>query len=124
MSVIKDIESGKLEVQIVKRICKIDDVIGLVEVRENALSELLRLAEIGERMQWIPVSERLPESEDIAGIRWECVNVICETPAGNRFVTSASYQVDKNGKAKWMQFDGARKLGYKVLAWMPLPEAL
>ena len=106
---IKDIESGKLEVQIVKRICKIDDVIGLVEVRENALSELLRLAKIGEQMQWMPVSERLPER------CCSCFIWHVDKEFGGMCIAAYYNSIKKS-------FGHEERFGGKTLYWMPLPE--
>ncbi|WP_371378831.1 hypothetical protein [Sporomusa aerivorans] len=83
------------------------------------------IAELERERQWVAVSERLPEPPDIVGYRWQTVNVICETPAGNRFVTSAAYVIYKDGKTRWQKINGFDELGYKVIAWQllpPLPE--
>ena len=95
-------------------------------ISQKDLAELLRLARIGAAQQWVPVTEEtMPKIMDYDHHRAK-VNVLCETISARMFVTTAIYTANEYAKTergrapRWEDLTG-RLLGFKVLAWMPLP---
>lgn len=79
---------------------------------EQALSEIKEMLETAQpEPQWIPCSERLPEYDG----EMYLVTDYCEQINRRRLHTSYCY-VNREG------FWSDVPLGYKVVAWMPLPE--
>lgn len=81
------------------------DECGRQNISVGKIIDLLKNAEkVGE---WIPVSERLPESDDD-------VIVTCKSCRTGKKFTSTDYRNCKTGE--WSYF------GRDVIAWQPLPE--
>ena len=77
----------------------------------RALSEAIRAVSTQPEPQWIPCSERLPEYDGGTYL----VTDYCEQIGRKRIHVSYCY-MNKDG------FWSDVPLGYKVIAWMPLPE--
>ena len=71
--------------------------------------------ELLEQTEWIPVSERLPEKNTA---------VLTYVSTGPSKTYCLAYWNDvRDGWEEWIGYDLIEKeRGYKVLAWMPLPE--
>ena len=114
-NVIERLEKGELE--IVKtsetKIINIgqfkDGKIKIAVHDEMSTAELLRLAKLGQQMQWVSVVDKLPEKDDdvLVWVGVTCVRAcIGNTPYGQ-----AWYLVDKHCYLNM----------YNVTHWMPLP---
>ena len=79
------------------------------ELLKLGIDELLRLAEIGERMQWLPVSERLPER------CCSCFIWHVDKEFGGMCIAAYYNSIKKS-------FGHEERFGGKTLYWMPLPE--
>lgn len=69
-----------------------------------------------EELKWIPVEEELPPTH-------EAVLLYVENSKGWRTYALGMWNDARNGWEDWLSVDLLEKdLGYKVLAWMELPE--
>lgn len=73
-------------------------------ILSDVIDEINKMPKVGE---WIPVSEKLPESDDD-------VIVTCKSCRTGKKFTSTDYRNCKTGE--WSYF------GRDVIAWQPLPE--
>jgi hypothetical protein len=102
--------------------------------------ELLRLAQIGERMQWVPVSERLPEdSKPVLAVVKEGkrqfvlrvmyarkFDLVCGTDCDEAFLDYDEKTDEYYCKEGWYEDNQFEEIHWgisgDVTHWMPLPE--
>lgn len=91
------------------------------ELLKLGIDELLRLAEIGERMQWVPTKDRLPKIVRVSGDfdidHSEEVIIF----ANGEVVTGTTLFKDEAGYC-FMDGTGLQFTLDDVTHWMPLPE--
>ena len=127
MSIIERIERGEYSLVRVYRRDR-----GLITSAEapDAQLELLTLARAGEKMRWIPVSERLPVIDYTKPKYARYVNCLAVSQHGFagclRFVSNGYAKTEKGRLPRWERESGRVYAG-EVLYWLdvkdlPLPE--
>ena len=108
-----------LQSQVVARECGFLSVSSACEAKVYAIEEVVEIVnQLAEERKngWIPVSEALPNFTPNEKQRQ--VLVTLEDFEGKRFATTAKYD-ERSGS--WFDFDKARFVNFKVVAWQPLP---
>jgi len=106
MNIIERIEKGTTKL-IVSKLSS--DIPAYVKDQEQE-NELLRLAKLGQQMQWVNAYDRLPNKDNDVLVWTGATSVracVGETPYGR-----AWYLVDKNCYLNW----------WNVTHWIPLPQ--
>lgn len=120
MNVLDRIKSGELNVRVwpFERDCDAYDV-------DKLSTELLALAERGERYSWVPVKERMPEIDYTKAPYYRYVKTIARGKngdCGELWYRSNGYAKTEKGRIPRWELPNGRKYDEKVTHWMPLPE--
>lgn len=115
MNVLERIKNGETEVMLLN-VTEFNGIPGKVQAEEEDKKELIRLAEIGQRMQWISVRDQLPELGE---------EVIVFTNTGRvtalsrfiRYEGASTYYWDNNYPGS-----GNMYLSESITHWMKLPD--
>ena len=90
--------------------------------RAAHMAGLRAVFEAGARAQWIPVGERFPEPEEIAGEKADFVPVLFVRPGFDSPVCAGRY-LPKKSRWPWVTLQGLEIRSKDVSHWMPLPAA-
>jgi hypothetical protein len=92
-----------------------DKIVAYSDLLKLGIDEVLRLAKIGQQMQWISVNDRLPETTDGESEKI----IVCDNE--DSIITGVKYYSEDKVFAD--EFWGVWSIG-EFTHWMPLPQPL